>query len=354
MTDENTFQQIGKIFGVGSAKLGLLSKNGRSFLALPREPEAFRQALNLYQPQRTIARVSVALIRACGRLSPSLLPLKQLHLDGDLDGVGDGLPSVKKDSLGILLGSSEHRVRRAIVSFQTQNGWEVAKVAFGAEGAEILETEANALRELAEIVPGVPELLGLHSGDGVTILRMPYLVGTPARPGAPEKAIDLLNRWSTGGTARLIDEFPEWSAIHSALNQLGYEKVLSGLTEKKLKPVVCHGDFARWNLRLQDDQSLMALDWEWGHSEGMPGLDLVHYFLQDARLVARLGDEEAIQWTRGQLSRPETAAYLEEHGWNDDPTGVIIASLAYKQGAGHQENSQILRAACELSDTTGH
>ena len=37
------------------------------------------------------------------------------------------------------------------------------------------------------------------------------------------------------------------------------------------------------------------------------------------------------------------SAYLESTGWGIDPLLPIIASLAYKQGAGHQENRKMLK-----------
>ena len=113
----------------------------------------------------------------------------------------------------------------------------------------------------------------------------------------------------------------------------------------QLKPVICHGDFARWNLLQQAAGELIVLDWEWGHQLGMPGIDLVHYFLQDARLVRRLTDRAAIAATLRDLNRPACRSYLDETGWNGDSLLAIIACLAYKQGAGHQQNGEVLRAA---------
>ena len=37
--------------------------------------------------------------------------------------------------------------------------------------------------------------------------------------------------------------------------------------------------------------------------------------------------------------------YLDTTGWSGDPLLPIIASLAYKQGAGHQENAEMMQAA---------
>ena len=84
------------------------------------------------------------------------------------------------------------------------------------------------------------------------------------------------------------------------------------------------------------------LDWEWGHQDGLPGIDLVHYFLQDARLVERLSPAAAIRKTCSILKKHACRDYLKKTGWSGDPLLTIIACVAYKQGAGHQENAEIL------------
>jgi hypothetical protein len=80
----------------------------------------------------------------------------------------------------------------------------------------------------------------------------------------------------------------------------------------------------------------------------MPGIDLVHYFLQDARLVERLAPVDAIAKTCGLLNSPGCAAYLHKAGWSGNALLPIIASLAWKQGAGHQENAEVLEAAVSV------
>jgi hypothetical protein len=284
---------------------------------------------------------------ACAGLHRWLLPV--LHHQGCKVTSDPPLPDVSRHHTGVLLGSPEHRVRRAIASYQTAHGWEVAKIAFGEEGAKVLEKEARILEELGQLTAGVPRLLGLHRGDGLTVLRMPYLTGTPVSPDESDEALDLLDRWITDLPLAPVTSFPEWPAIKSALGQVEHRgRVLKELARQELRPVICHGDFARWNLLKQADGKLLVLDWEWGHSHGMPGIDLVHYFLQDARLVERLAPVDAIAKTCGLLNSPGCAAYLHKAGWSGNALLPIIASLAWKQGAGHQENAEVLEAAVSV------
>lgn len=178
------------------------------------------------------------------------------------------------------------------------------------------------------------------------MLRMPFKTGSRLRQGESQEALASLNSWFRDLPPRGISEFDEWPSIDRALNSFQEgNAIIDVLDSIKLRPAVRHGDFARWNLLRNPDGSISAIDWEWGHPEGMPGLDLVHYFLQDARLVNRLPGSQAIEAAAIQLRTAECSRHLADSGWPADPLLPIIASLAYKQGAGHQENTEILNAA---------
>ncbi len=347
MTDEDVVERVLRMFEPQPGNWVRIRRNEHILLALPPGRMGALRALRLYQPQRFKARATIAALRygaglGCHRWLLPVIP----HRGGTLD-LEPNPPQAIPYTTGILLGSPEHRVRRAIASYQTIDGsWEVAKIAFGAEGAGVLGPEAEVLASLAGKVAGVPQLLGLHCGSDATVMRMPYLTGQRLKPGKTTEALALLNGWIFQAAAKPMHTFPEWPAIELALGSSDAgQRALAQLADMKLHPVIRHGDFARWNLRRRVDGSLVVLDWEWGHPEGMPGLDLVHFFLQDARLVNRLPHAGAIAKTAQALQHSACAAYLAKTGWVDDPLLPIIASLAWKQEARHQENAEVLEAA---------
>jgi hypothetical protein len=312
-------------------------------LGLPPGGDAAARALGLYQPQRTSARLIVKALRGLARFGLHGGVLPKIHLAGGSSPMSPILTGIDPATCGVLLGSPEHRVRRAIASYRKDGRWEVAKISFGEAGARLLEEEARTLVQLQSATTGVPHMLGLHHGEGLTIMRMPYLSGKSVSPGESTEALELLKQWITDQTPKPITEFPEWAAIASALS--GFEsgrRALERLSQECLTPVICHGDFARWNLLRKADGGLVVLDWEWGHPDGMPGIDLVHYFLQDARLVERLSPQDAIRKTCSILESPACRDYLDKTGWSGDPQLPVIACLAYKQGAGHQENREMM------------
>jgi hypothetical protein len=346
MTDLETIDEVFPLFEMRCGHWTTIHRNGRILLALPPGRRGALRALNLYQPQRFKARLTITALRLAVGLGLHRWLLPKVGCHGGIVATEPDLPRANPYTLGILLGSPEHRVRRAIASYQNGGEWEVAKISFGETGARVLEDEAAILEELQPLAAGVPRLLGLHRGQDVTVMRMPYLSGKTIPPGEFSEALHLLEQWISKAAPQPITGFPEWAAIECALGEIeNGVRVIRMLSQEQVRPVICHGDFARWDLLKQADGSLIVLDWEWGHAHGMPGIDLAHYFLQDARLVQRLPHIEAIATTVSNLNRPECADYFKQTGWSGDPMLSIIASLAYKQGSGHQENREVLEAA---------
>lgn len=346
LTDTETLERVVAAISSQGKNLALVRKQGRVLLALPTDRPAAMRTLELYQPQRMAAKSFVRVLKATIRFGCHRLILSRLTTTLGPDPLDTPFPTIVPGSLGIMLGSPEHKIRRAITSFRNGDQWEVAKVFFGEAGAQALRREAETLEELSAITSAAPSCLGLHHGDDLTILRMPRVTGTPLEKGNSQTALGLLNGWVSSEANRHPESFPEWNAIHKAFVGLpNGRSILDRLAQRSLTPVLRHGDFARWNLLTQPDGTLIALDWEWGGIAGMPGLDLVHFFLQDARLVDRLEPAVAIQKTMTQLTVPACQEYLIRTGWSSDPLLPIIASLAYKQGAGHQENGVIIDAA---------
>ncbi|QTN32179.1 phosphotransferase [Akkermansiaceae bacterium] len=348
MTDHEVLVQVLSCIDPSASSLRLVRRNGRILLGLPAVKEPGARALGLYQPQRLLARGMVAAIRRLSRMGLQGFALPEEPIQARQKDLSPALSGVESGTCGVLLGSPEHRVRRAIASYRFNGQWEVAKISFGAEGRQVLEKEAKALGELQSVAKGVPDLLGLHTSPDVTVLRMPYLQGDPIPIGRFAEALGLLEGWVGDFPEKPISDFPEWQWIESALDSANGHEALQELSHKSLRPAICHGDFTRWNLRTRKDDSPVVLDWEWGHSSGMPGIDLVHYFLQDHRLVKRMSPEDAIRATISDLYRPECSEYLRKTGWGENRILPIIASLAWKQGAGHQDNQDVLEAAVEL------
>lgn len=328
----------------------LLRRGGRVLVALPSHRAAALRTLRLYQPQRWKARVAAILTRwiISGGIHRLILP--KLRHAGGKAALEPPFQGCLPGTAGVMLGSPEHQVKRAILCYETSSGNEVAKLAFGQAGKAVIEGEAAALSSLPAGLAGVPQFLGVHHGRDFSILRMPCIEGVPLQDRDMNAALTLLRAWISDAPFMPASQFPEWPAILAALNNHGDgQAAIEKLAGLQLKPTVRHGDFARWNLLRTGEGPLMALDWEWAHPAGMPGLDLVHYILQEARLVERLAPADAIRKTIDVLRQPCCTQYLEVTGWDNGRLLPVIASLAFKQGAGHQDNSGFLAVAVAMS-----
>jgi hypothetical protein len=349
MTDEEAVELVLALLELEPGNWVTMRRNGRLLLALPPSSRAARKALRLYQPQRFKARATMAVLRVAAAVHGhrSLLPVLRHH--GGVVALEPDFPRANPDSTGVLLGSAEHRVRRAIASYQTADGWEVAKVAFGPAGWEVIHGEAAVLASLPDGTPGAPSLRGVHRGADAALMRMPYVEGGVLKQGDSADAVALLRAWVSGAPAQPITRFAEWPVIEAALSvsEEG-RRGLERLARLRLRPVVRHGDFARWNLLRTRSRGLMALDWEWGAASGMPGLDLVHLFAQDARLVERLTPGDVVRSAGESLRRADCQDYLNETGWEGDARAAILASIAFTIGARQQANEAVLAALLEV------
>lgn len=313
-------------------------------LSLPADAEGASKALGLYQPQRPLARMSATTLRLlAGRGAHRFFLTKGKTATG-VRGKGWNF-RFDPETVGIMLGSSDHRVTRAIASYLGETGWEVAKIGAGGDARAMLLREAEVLKAVSEKGMNAPRCLGVHEQGDMTILRMPYLIGTPVAAETTDEALDLLEKWIGSARGKMLAEFDEWKHVRTALGQtLQGREALEGFSDRELQPVISHGDFARWNLMHLPDGNLVAMDWEWGQLAGMPGLDLVHYFAQDARLVQRLAPEEVILHIEKELEKPRPRDYLRRTGWSDCLIEPILAWAAFKQGVRHQKNPELLEA----------
>ena len=339
--------QVAAALGGDISARFVLSRSGHPLLALPYSGPAALRALNLYQPQRGLAKGVAGLLRAGARFGlHRLLPKKNANVVNAGGSTGLLPTGVHTESVGILFGSADHKVFRSVLSYQNEVNWEVAKLAAGSKGAAMLEREAAVMREIGPVVPEAPELLGLESSGSSRLLRMPYLCGHSLKHGDVEPVLTLLQSWISDSPPEPLRSFSEWTVILKGLKNFpAGGRYLEKVADLPIKRSIRHGDLARWNLLRTNDGSLKVLDWEWGEQHGLPGIDLVHYLAQDFRLVQRLPAEQVIEKTVKGLEAEFWKPYLDQTGWAGHATELAIACFAFKQGASHQDNTEILRVA---------
>ena len=323
-------------------------RHGMVSLSLPDSREGAAHAFRLYQPQKRLARLKTFALKLL--ISRGLHPwILEKVLPASYENIQPWEFSYSPETVGILLGSSEHLINRAIASYRGADGWEVAKLGRGEAARTMLRNEAAVLRELSKRGLSVPRCLGLHEHGEMTILRMPYLAGSGLSIRDSGEALDVLIQWAGNAAPESISGFEEWKSICAALETTADgREALESLSTQVVRPVIAHEDFARWNLLHQANGPLIVLDWEWGNTHGMPGLDLVHYFAQDARLVRQLDSANALRVVEASLSLPKAKAYLAQTGWTGNPITPILAWAAFKHGARHQKIADFLAESLKV------
>jgi glycosyltransferase involved in cell wall biosynthesis len=323
-------------------------RHGMVSLSLPDSREGAAHAFRLYQPQKRLARLKTFALKLL--ISRGLHPwVLEKVLPASYENIQPWEFSYSPETVGILLGSSEHLINRAIASYRGADGWEVAKLGRGEAARTMLRNEAAVLRELSKRGLSVPRCLGLHEHGEMTILRMPYLAESGLSIRDSGEALDVLIQWAGNAAPESISGFEEWKSICAALETTADgREALESLSTQVVRPVIAHGDFARWNLLHQANGPLIVLDWEWGNTHGMPGLDLVHYFAQDARLVRQLDSANALRVVEASLSLPKAKAYLAQTGWTGNPITPILAWAAFKHGARHQKIADFLAESLKV------
>ena len=247
-----------------------------------------------------------------------------------------------------MLGNPDHAVRRLIATYQVGDFWEVAKIAFGHEGISMLRQEADLLATLHSQLSRAPRLIGFHQSKDLAVMRMSSVEGQPLAAGEVEGVVELLDDWLSRSNAVPLPKFSEWSAICSALEECqGGSEVVRALAGCQVRSALCHGDFARWNLIRSSCGRLAVIDWEWGATDGMGGLDLVHFVCQESLLIDRLRPAEAVAEIVRQLNSPKMHAHLCRTGWGSNLLLPLIACLAFKKGAGHQNQAAVLTFAID-------
>lgn len=349
MTDQEIIARSLGALGAPRAageELYLVKKGGRVLLALPRDKEAALMALRLYQPQRFIAKVFVQAITLAVRLGIQSFFLKRVVLGDEGQEpereAGEDL-QVRRGSAGVLLGNPDHLVRRAIVSFRAQNGFEVAKIAFGKEGVTLIEGEAQTIAQLPKGRSGIPEVLGTHHREEIGVMRMPYLNGGMLKANDPEIYVNLLSDWFLDEARCPLGSFAEWEKIESVLSVLPQgEDHLARLKNLSIKPSIRHGDFAPWNLIKDQTGKVLALDWEWGVARGVSGFDVVHFLAQEMRLVQGLSANEIVRSLKMTLKTEPYARYLKVAAWGDFHDELITAAVAFSFASGLEGFKELL------------
>jgi len=308
----------------------IVQRHGRPLLGLPARARAARLTLGLYPAQTRVARLlKTALMLATRFRLPLPLPAQQARLDRADPIVGflleRGLAVQDGHAvLGFFFSPRPGPVRRALLlPFGTDlRPSAVVKIAAGCEESSRIERERAGLQQALSIGAPAPCVLGFVQAEPRVALATEFVPGrTPGCLGASQ-LYRMLAGWVRRQAPRPLTAFAGWRRVDQAVPEAKRglrHQVARQSARWQARPVLQHGDFAPWNIRVNpSDGRWVVMDWESADPEGLPLWDWFHCQLQQWVLVqkldaSRVADRARAALTEASLLRLARAAGLPEN-----------------------------------------
>jgi hypothetical protein len=297
-----------------------VSKHGHPLLYFPPQRMLALQSLNLYPAQRLGARAGRAALKAlCAVGLARVLPSTRITFPTDsptaaflrrVSGTGDEPPH-----LAILAGNPSALGRRYILLLYSCDDRPavVVKVGLNPHAADLIRQESEALLTVAGLTSVAPRVLAAHESGSTLALAMEHIAGYAPLHETAKELDRVLTPWIDTRRTVTVRDVPAWNRLvkagplHPALAD-----VSEHLEEATFHPVLYHGDFAPWNIKVQPDGSWRVLDWERGELTGMPCWDWFHCQVQTGLLVRRLDTEAHARHVEHWLNEPVFLAHARK------------------------------------------
>lgn len=243
--------------------------------------------------------------------------VKRFHLSEDPPVILPGNPNSPAQRIVILpLGPSGNPVA-------------VIKAGFSEDARRLIQQERDFLTTLQNSsAKAGPKLLHGFTDAHISAFAMDFEKGSsPAMDEAPGC---LLTTWIDASVTAPIVALKDWSRLSGALQNagLGLQGDLAILADQEVHPVLYHGDFAPWNVRVEAGV-WKAIDWERGEFQGVPCWDWFHYYIQPAILVKRLQGQPLLDFIKSLPADRDLMTYAEKAGVEAHVRSLLHAYLLY-------------------------
>lgn len=348
----------------GSISWRIIRKRGNPMMALPSPCAAAVRSLDLYAPQSSKARFATRLLRWALRLR---LPLR---LDrAELPVVSTPFTRFLQEKAGtqtfppvaVFCGNPHTAGRRFIVLvFDERNQpCKIVKAGIGPEAIRLINQERQFLSTAIPLRLEIPKLLGTIEDQNLNAIALDFFPGESPTAKDANLAADILPGWIRENESVAIGETAPWRELESAFAGSGGRtdenhrrawKRVEPLRNHKVAGVIWHGDFARWNMKLDRASGrCIVFDWERGQLRGVPGWDWFHFVLQPAVLVERLAAGQLREHLDALLQSDAFAAYAKRSGIPGRERELALACLLYNlEVLKPSEGGEALRALLDL------
>lgn len=300
----------------------LVSKRGEPLLLLPPQRRAASRAMALYPAQTRAARIARRLLAITLRLGFTA-GTKPAHVFVDAQSpfsrfLSGRAATSEVPCFAMLLGNPRVPGRRFVLLAFDDSGRpeRIVKAGVGEPAIALVRREVAFLESAPRDLLQAPAILGEFVGGGIEALALDYATGpTPdARDVAP--LAHLLESWlDRTRTVRFAELPAAQRLIASAPNDPRLLRVLAELEGAHFHPVIFHGDFTPWNIRVHPaDGRWAVLDWERGEIAGPPAWDWFHFVIQYEILVRRSPTERVLAQAEALLHSEEFGRYAAAAG----------------------------------------
>ena len=305
-------------------QFSVLRKTGQPFLYLPHEPALARATLQLYPAQTPMSRLMVGGSTAMIQLRIPLtaesvaFPVSAQSEFGSF--LMKHLPGGEVPRFGVLSGNHKSPGRRyTLLLFDAEARPRfVVKLGLTPKARGLIKREYDFFSKLSARFPGLPELVDYHQSSHGDAIMYRYVEGKPPRLREQQEMGRLLESWIHEGEAVPMASLPAWKNLETLReDNPSLESILEKVAQTPVTPVLSHGDFAPWNIRVSPDaggDKWVAVDWESGCDRGIPGFDWLHYLILSEVMVRRTSIDSILSKLRNLWESPEFLRYARRTG----------------------------------------
>lgn len=316
-------------------EFGVINRKEREWLVLPRDRRCAAQTLALYAAQRTSARIAKSSLGLALRLNVPMRRRKvQVAVDSPfsrfLASVAGTTPRLPV--FGILAGNPKTiGTRYAFLVFDSRrNPCAVVKAGCSENARALIRHEADFLAANCRSLPGLPVFLSRMESEDVAALATAFVGGKSPPPNPPPEIADILSRWIQNGAGVSLQSLAAWRRLDAAAKEdPAYQGLASTLAERRVHPVVWHGDFTPWNVKVTPAQDWIAVDCERSELRGVPGWNWLHYVVQSGILIDRLTTPALVARVNEQMSSDAFRGYARATQIAGIERQILLSYLIY-------------------------
>jgi hypothetical protein len=176
----------------------------------------------------------------------------------------------------------------------------------------------------------VPRLRARFESPRLRALALDFVPGNSPRPRGEAALLPLLAAWVDANRTVGLFDIPDWRRLQETVPANRLLSVVAGqLRGRKVHPVLHHGDFAPWNIKVSPAGVWTVLDWERGELTGIPGWDWFHYVIQSGILVGHLPTSVLTQQVESLLRSDAFRQYAARGGILGCEEELVLAYLLH-------------------------